>query len=271
MADIPLITGNFNPALNQINDLIRQINAQLTANAAADVEGPASVTADGNVALFDGTTGKLLKDSGVPLLMFKTIAVAGQSDVVADTSADTLTLVAGTNMTITTVAGTDTITLNASGGGGAAGPYLVRSDATALSAATILANTAAGDNRYVLTSATGVPITLPFPTGTGTVLEFVIDLKSTSNGYVFDTGVGGAGINPFISALSGRAALTAGAITSVNNTAAGTHNRMTLLNGVAGTGGDKGDVIYITDAIAGQYQVSGLITVDTTTATFSSY
>jgi hypothetical protein len=48
---------------------------------------------------------------------FKTIAVSGQSDVVADTGADTLTLVAGTNMTITTDAGTDTITFNATGGG----------------------------------------------------------------------------------------------------------------------------------------------------------
>ena len=155
--------------------------------------------------------------------------------------------------------------------GSTPGPYLLRSDATALSAATILANTAAGNNRYILQSATGVPITLPFPTGTGTVLEFLINSKSTSNGYVLDTGVGGAGINPFKSALNGRASLTAGGVSSVNNTAAGTHNRMTLLNGFAGTGGDVNDVIYVTDAIAGQYQVSGLITVDTTTATFSSY
>lgn len=51
-------------------------------------------------------------------LVFKTISVAGQSDVVADTGTDTLTLVAGTNMTITTNASTDTITLTASGGGG---------------------------------------------------------------------------------------------------------------------------------------------------------
>lgn len=244
--------------------------ALLAEAGSGNVVGPASNSADGNVALFNGTTGKLLKDSGVPLLMFKTISVGGQSDIVADSSTDVLTVAAGANVTITTNAGTDTITIAASGGS-APGPYLVRNDATALSAATILANTAGGNNRYVLTSATGVPITLPSPTGTGTVLEFLIDLKSTSNGYVFDTGVGGAGINPFISALSGRASLTGGAISSVNVTAAGAHNRMTLLNGVAGTGGDKGDVIYITDAIAGQYQVSGLITVDTTTATFSAY
>lgn len=51
-------------------------------------------------------------------LTFKTFAVSGQSDVVADTTADTLTLVAGTNVTITTNAATDAITINATGGGG---------------------------------------------------------------------------------------------------------------------------------------------------------
>ncbi|WP_230685846.1 hypothetical protein, partial [Streptococcus pneumoniae] len=45
--------------------------------------------------------------------LFQTISVAGQSDVVADTTSDTLTLVAGTNVTITTDAATDTITINA--------------------------------------------------------------------------------------------------------------------------------------------------------------
>jgi hypothetical protein len=51
-------------------------------------------------------------------LVFKTIAVSGQSDVVADTATDTLTLVAGSNVTITTDAATDSITIAASGGGG---------------------------------------------------------------------------------------------------------------------------------------------------------
>lgn len=44
---------------------------------------------------------------------FKTISVAGQSDVVADTTTDTLTLAAGSNVTITTDASTDTITFAA--------------------------------------------------------------------------------------------------------------------------------------------------------------
>lgn len=49
--------------------------------------------------------------------LFGTIAVAGQSDVVADAAGDTLTLAAGANVTITTNAGTDTITIAASSGG----------------------------------------------------------------------------------------------------------------------------------------------------------
>lgn len=47
--------------------------------------------------------------------IFKTISVAGQSDVVADTTTDTLTLV-GSGVDITTNAGTDTITFTASSG-----------------------------------------------------------------------------------------------------------------------------------------------------------
>lgn len=50
--------------------------------------------------------------------LFNTIAIAGQSDVVADSTSDTLTLVAGTNITLTTNPTTDTITISASGGGG---------------------------------------------------------------------------------------------------------------------------------------------------------
>ena len=50
--------------------------------------------------------------------LFKTFAVAGQSNVVADNTTDTLTFAAGSNMTITTNATTDTITFASSGGGG---------------------------------------------------------------------------------------------------------------------------------------------------------
>jgi hypothetical protein len=49
---------------------------------------------------------------------FQTIAVSGQSSVVADSATDTLTLIAGSNITLTTNATNDEITIAASGGGG---------------------------------------------------------------------------------------------------------------------------------------------------------
>lgn len=47
---------------------------------------------------------------------FSSVAVAGQTTVEADGKTDTLTLVAGTNITITTDADTDSVTISASGG-----------------------------------------------------------------------------------------------------------------------------------------------------------
>ena len=56
--------------------------------------------------------------SGTVTEAFKTISVSGQNNVVADSATDTLTLVAGSNMTITTNQSGDTITFASSGGGG---------------------------------------------------------------------------------------------------------------------------------------------------------
>ncbi|SVD81975.1 uncharacterized protein METZ01_LOCUS434829, partial [marine metagenome] len=75
---------------------------QFTVNSTGQITGVTNVSISGGSA----------SDS------FKTISVSGQSDVVADSSTDTLTLVAGTNMTITTTPGSDQITLASSGGGG---------------------------------------------------------------------------------------------------------------------------------------------------------
>ena len=49
-------------------------------------------------------------------LAYKTIAVSGQDNVVADAADDTLTLAAGSNVTLTTNASSDTVTIAASGG-----------------------------------------------------------------------------------------------------------------------------------------------------------
>jgi hypothetical protein len=63
---------------------------------------------DNTWAVVSGGEGGAASDS------FATISVAGQSNIVADSSADTLTIVAGSNITITTDASTDTITIAAS-------------------------------------------------------------------------------------------------------------------------------------------------------------
>ena len=71
------------------------------------------LTTDGNETLSWSTpsgTGELNEDS------YKTIKISGQTDVVASAAADELTLVAGTNITMTTAA--DEITINSTGGGG---------------------------------------------------------------------------------------------------------------------------------------------------------
>ena len=52
---------------------------------------------------------------------FSNVAVNGQTTVAAESATDTLTLVAGTNVTITTDANNDSITINSSGGSGTAG------------------------------------------------------------------------------------------------------------------------------------------------------
>ena len=50
--------------------------------------------------------------------VFTTIAVSGQNNIVADSTTDTLTLVAGSNITITTDSNTDSITINSTASGG---------------------------------------------------------------------------------------------------------------------------------------------------------
>lgn len=82
-------------------------------------------TADLNAALSDNDIvtggGTVTGTNTGDQYLFSTIAVSGQSDVVADSTSDTLTLVAGPNVTLTTNAAGDSITISSSGGGGGGG------------------------------------------------------------------------------------------------------------------------------------------------------
>ena len=155
--------------------------------------------------------------------------------------------------------------LAADAGGGAPGAILHRTDATALSGATITANIATNQAVYTLASATGVPITLP-PAVENVAVKFLSHLKPTTNGYVINC----VGSDTFISTLR-RVPGTEGAMYLQDATLAGNHNRMTILNGAAGTGGEVGDYVELKCFVTGKWQVDGHLTCGDTQAVFSSF
>lgn len=96
-------------------------SADLKANGGLVIESTelaidlAASSITGTLAVGDGGTGltsisTLLNSNNA---IFKTISVSGQDDVVADSATDTLTLAAGSNVTITTTAASDTVTIAA--------------------------------------------------------------------------------------------------------------------------------------------------------------
>ena len=79
--------------------------------------GPAvsTLTAGSNISITNADGGITIASTAAGN-SFTTVAVSGQNNVVADSSTDTLTLVAGTNVTMTTDDSADSITINATAG-----------------------------------------------------------------------------------------------------------------------------------------------------------
>lgn len=71
------------------------------------------MTASTGISVSQNGTGTTITntDTGSAQAIFKNVAVAGQSTIVADTNNDTLTVAAGTGVTLTTDATTDTLTI----------------------------------------------------------------------------------------------------------------------------------------------------------------
>ena len=113
--------------------------------------------------------------------IFSTIAVSGQSNVVADSTSDTLTLVAGSNITITTNATNDEITIASAGGAN-------------LPTVTTLTNTTntltVGDISKIIridTTSNNVTATLPTAVGNTGYIFWIKRISGGSNTATIDT------------------------------------------------------------------------------------
>jgi len=148
-----------------------EVNQNAFSNIA--VAGQTTVAADAKTDTFTlvaGTGVTLTTDAGADSITiaasgsasnsFETIAVAGQSSVVADSGTDTLTLVAGTGITITTDAGADSVTItNSATGANAFGNVAVAGQTTVAADST-------GDT---LTLVAGTGVTLTTDAGTDSI------------------------------------------------------------------------------------------------------
>jgi hypothetical protein len=107
-----LTKGNLTEATSSILTISNGTGAVIGAGTSIQVT-QSSATTSGYLSSTDWST-----FSGKADYSFVTIAVSGQTDVVADSASDTLTLVAGTGVTITTDATGDSVTIAATGSGG---------------------------------------------------------------------------------------------------------------------------------------------------------
>jgi hypothetical protein len=146
-------------------------------------------------------------------LAFKTIAVSGQSDIVADTKDDTLTIAAGANITITTNAGTDTLTIAGTGGATLGdGDY---GDITASSSGTVLTidNDAVTYAKMQNVSAASKLLGRG-DSGSGDVQEITLGSNLSMSGTTLNASGGGSGIGRSVVFSSG--SFTAGSTASTD-------------------------------------------------------
>ena len=124
-------------------------NTQLTQEQVEDFAANVVVAGANITKTYDDAAGTLtIAATGGASNAFSTFAVSGQSNVVADSTTDTMTFVAGTGMTLTTDASGDSITFTSAATGGGIMPFTEFDGST--------------DNIVLSSAATGgaLPVTL---------------------------------------------------------------------------------------------------------------
>jgi hypothetical protein len=158
-----------------------EVNQNAFSNVA--VSGQTTVAADAKtdtLTLVAGTGVTLTTDAGADSITiaatatssnsFETIAVAGQSSVVADSGTDTLTLVAGTGITLTTDAGADSVTItNSATGANTFGTIEVSGQSAVVADSTTDTLTLAAANTNVVITTNATTDTVTFGLGTDIV------------------------------------------------------------------------------------------------------
>jgi hypothetical protein len=127
--------------------------------------------------------GKYYTDIVDNLVVFKTIAVDGQSSIVADSLTDTLTITGGAGIVITTNAGTDTLTISSTDAGGTVTsitPAAGNGSGTAITTTGTI--TVTGTANEIETSVSGTTITVGLPDNVTVGGNLTISGNLTING-----------------------------------------------------------------------------------------
>ena len=192
---------------------------------------------------------------------FQTIAVAGQDNVVADTSTDTLTLAAGSNVTITTTAGTDTVTIASSGGGGGS-KHVIQNSGTGLTARAnlnfdgthVIATDDSGNNQSDITLSAN----LQAVSGLTSAADKGIQFTGSGTAGVFDLTAAGKALIDDASASAQRTTLGLGPLATLAATTASralVSDGSGIVSAATTTSAEIGYVNGVTSAI--QTQING--------------